>query len=60
MLTAVMYCNEDQVFNDDKYDYDSVGLPFYANLGKLIYEHETTRPRQHKPNLSKFKLKYER
>jgi hypothetical protein len=60
MLTAVMYCNEDQVFNDDKYDYDSVGLPFYANLGKLIYEHETTRPRKYKPNLSKFKIKYER
>ncbi len=60
MLTAVMYCNEDQVFNDDKYDYDSVGFPFYANLGKLIYEHEQIRPRKYKPNLSKFKLKYER
>lgn len=60
MVTAVMYCNEDQVFNDDKYDYDSVGLPFYANLGKLIYEYEQNRPRKHKPNLSKFKIKYER
>jgi hypothetical protein len=58
MLTAVMYCNEDQIFNDDKYDYDSVGLPFYANLGKLIYEHELVRPRKNKPNLSKFKMKY--
>ena len=60
MLSAVIYCNKDQVFNDDKYDYDSVGFPFFANLGKLVYEHELTRKRSRKPNLDKFKLVYEK
>jgi Beta-lactamase enzyme family len=60
MLTAVIYCNQDQIFNDDKYEYDSVGFPFFANLGQLIYQHELTRMRPHKPDLTKFRLKYEK
>jgi hypothetical protein len=28
MVTAVIYCNEDGIFNDDKYDYETVGFPF--------------------------------
>jgi len=60
MLTAVIYCNQDQIFNDDKYDYDAVGFPFFANLGQLIYQHELSRKRSYKPNLKKFKLKYEK
>jgi Beta-lactamase enzyme family len=60
MLTAVIYCNEDQVFNDDKYDYHSVGFPFFANLGKLIYNYEKKRIRKHKPNLSAFKIIYDK
>ena len=54
MLSAVIYCNEDQIFNDDKYDYDTVGMPFFGNLGRTIYNYELTRPRKHKANLSKF------
>ena len=60
MLTAVMYCNADQVFNDDKYDYDSVGFPFFGNLGRTIYDFEKNRKKVFKPNLKKFKLKYDR
>ena len=60
MLSAVIYCNKDQVFNDDKYDYEAVGFPFFANLGKIVYEHELGRKRLHKPNLDKFKLVYEK
>jgi beta-lactamase class D len=60
MLTAVIYCNEDQVFNDDKYEYDSVGFPFFANLGKLIYNYEKNRVRKYKPNLSSFKIVYDK
>ena len=58
MLTAVIYCNSDEVFNDDKYDYETVGYPFLANLGKTIYDYEVKRKRKVKPNLSKFKMKY--
>ncbi len=60
MLSAVIYCNADQVFNDDKYEYDTVGLPFFGNLGRLIYENERSRKRKNQPNLKKFKLKYDK
>jgi hypothetical protein len=58
LLSVVIYCNEDGVFNDDKYDYETVGFPFMANLGKVIYEHEVKRKKKVKPDLSKFKIDY--
>lgn len=58
MLSAVIYCNSDEVFNDDKYDYDTIGFPFMAHLGKVIYDYELKRQRTFKPNLSKFKIEY--
>jgi hypothetical protein len=48
MLSAVIYCNSDGIFNDDKYDYDKVGLPFMKNLGKIIFDYERTRIRKNK------------
>jgi len=58
LLTAVIYVNEDQIFNDDKYEYDTTGRPFLTNLGRVIYEYEKTRPRRYLPNLNKFKIEY--
>jgi hypothetical protein len=58
LLAAVIYVNEDQIFNDDKYEYDTIGMPFLANLGRVIYEYEKTRPRRFAPNLEKFKMDY--
>ena len=58
MLSVVIYCNADGIFNDDKYDYDTVGYPFMANLGKVIYDHEVKRKRKVKPDLAKFKIDY--
>ena len=46
------------VFNDDKYDYDTVGFPFLKNLGKVIYEYELTRVLKKQADLSKFKFNY--
>ena len=43
MLSAVIHCNSDGIFNDDKYDYDTIGFPFMKNLGKVIYDHELKR-----------------
>jgi len=60
MLSAVIYCNEDGVFNDDHYDYDTVGFPFLGNLGRVIYEYELQRKRPHRPDLSKFRVSYDR
>jgi hypothetical protein len=55
LLSATIYCNSDGIFNDDKYDYDTVGFPFFRNLGRVIYSHEKRRERKHKPDLSKFR-----
>ena len=60
MLTTVIYCNSDGIFNDDKYDYETVGYPFMANLGKTIYDFEVKRKRKMKPNLSKFIINYDK
>jgi hypothetical protein len=42
MLSAVIHCNSDGIFNDDKYDYDTVGFPFMKNLGQTVYKYEQT------------------
>lgn len=60
MISAVLLCNKDEIFNDDKYDYDTIGFPFMKNLGQLLYNHEISRPRKHKPDLSKFKMVYDK
>lgn len=36
LLSAVVYVNEIGVFNDDHYEYDEIGLPFLASLGKWL------------------------
>jgi hypothetical protein len=52
-LSTVIYCNSDGVFNDDTYDYDSVGYPFLKHLGKVVYDYELKRERRVVPDLSK-------
>jgi len=54
ILSATIYTNENQTFNDDKYEYDEIGLPFLRNLGQAIYEVELERKREHEPDLSRF------
>lgn len=58
MVTAVVLCNEDEIFNDEKYDYDSIGFPFYKNLGEVIYAYELNRPKKHLPDLSHLRFDY--
>lgn len=60
MLTATVYVNSDDVLNDGKYDYDTVGYPFLFHLGQIIYQHELKRERKFKPNLSAFQVQYEK
>ena len=58
MITATIYCNEDEIFNDDKYEYDTVGFPFFKHLGEVIYQHELSRPKPNLPNLDHLKFTY--
>jgi hypothetical protein len=58
-LSATIYVNANEIFNDDKYEYEKTGWPFMKNLGKAIYDYELTRKRKYKPNLTKFKIAYD-
>jgi hypothetical protein len=58
MLTATIYVNSDGIMNDDVYDYDTIGLPFFYKLGQFFYQYELSRKKKHLPDLSKFKIAY--
>ena len=58
MLSATIYCNSDGIFNDDKYNYETIGFPFMKNLGQVIYKYELQRKKTHLPDLGKFKFDY--
>ncbi|HLO83183.1 MAG TPA: serine hydrolase [Chitinophagaceae bacterium] len=60
MLTATIYVNADGILNDDKYEYETVGWPFMYKLGQTIYSHELKRPRKFRPDLSVFRLEYQK
>jgi len=60
MLSATVYVNSDDILNDGKYDYDAVGYPFLNELGQAIYKYELSRKRKNKPDLSAFKMNYEK
>jgi hypothetical protein len=57
MLSATILVNENQIFNDGEYEYETIGLPFLANLGRVIHEYELRRKRR-QPDLSRFRLEY--
>ncbi|MBA2248869.1 MAG: serine hydrolase [Chitinophagaceae bacterium] len=59
-LSATINCNTDEIMNDDKYDYENIGLPFMKNLGKVIYDYEISRKKNHLPDLSAFKIVYDK
>jgi hypothetical protein len=43
MLSAVIYANEDGIINDGKYEYNTIALPFLAELGRQMYDFELKR-----------------
>jgi hypothetical protein len=59
LLTVVLQVNENQIYNDDIYEYDTLGKPFLAALGRAVYQYELQRPRAVKPDLSKFSELYD-
>jgi hypothetical protein len=60
MLSATVHVNSDGIYNDNKYEYETIGLPFLRQLGQTIYDYELKRRRTFKPNLSAFKIQYEK
>jgi hypothetical protein len=37
LLSANVYLNADDVFNDDVYEYETLGYPFLAALGRAVW-----------------------
>lgn len=60
MLTATIYVNRDGIMNDDQYEYDTIGSPFFYKLGQFFYQYELGRNRKHAPDLSRFKMEYKK
>jgi len=58
MLSATIHCNRDGIYNDDHYDYETIGYPFLKNLGQLFYDYELKRERKYKPDLSSLRFDY--
>ncbi|MBU2998035.1 class A beta-lactamase-related serine hydrolase [Cellulophaga baltica] len=40
LLTATILVNKNGIFNDNTYEYDSIGIPFLAALGRELYHQE--------------------
>jgi hypothetical protein len=58
MLSAVVQSNDNDIYNDNHYEYKTVCLPFMKNLAQTIYQYELKRERKYKPDLKKFKFRY--
>jgi hypothetical protein len=54
MVTAVIYVNRDGVLNDNKYEYTEIGYPFFGEIGRILYQHELSRKRKHRPDFAAF------
>jgi hypothetical protein len=54
-LSATIYCNMKPIL-DGKYATATIGFPFLANLGQMIYSYEKDRKKQYLPDLDEFKV----
>lgn len=58
MLTGNIYVNRDGILNDNKYEYEEEGHPFFREVGEIIYRYELQRRRKHRPDLQNFRINY--
>ena len=48
MLTATILVNENEIYNDNLYEYGAIGIPFLGQLGREIYQVELQKIRNEK------------
>jgi hypothetical protein len=58
MVSAVIYVNENETLNDDTYEYETVGFPFFKELGDFLYEIEKVKKHK-RPNISGLRINYQ-
>ncbi|MCF3110714.1 class A beta-lactamase-related serine hydrolase [Niabella sp. CC-SYL272] len=59
MLSATIYVNKDGILNDNKYEYEETGYPFFKEVGQTIYKYELTKKKTVIPDLSRWKFTYD-
>lgn len=57
-VSAIIYTNENEMLNDDTYETEEIGMPFFAELGDYLYQRELKRKKQIPADLSRFKFEY--
>ncbi|GAB2621079.1 hypothetical protein GCM10026987_18250 [Belliella aquatica] len=45
-VTAVIYVNKNKALNDNQYEYDEIGFPFFEELGSYLYKLELERKKK--------------
>lgn len=58
IVSAVIYVNTDEILNDDQYEYEVIGFPFFAELGEYLYQLELEREKMLTPDLTEFRFEY--
>jgi hypothetical protein len=58
MVSGNIYVNSDGILNDDKYEYEETGYPFFKEMGNIIYQYELKRSRKYTPDLKDFQFNY--
>lgn len=59
LLSAVISVNDNQIYNDGVYEYETIGDEFMQNIGHLIYNYEKQRVKDSVPDLAAFRLTYD-
>ena len=58
-LSATVLVNANGTFNDNVYEYDTIGIPFMRDLGRAVHAYELIRQRQAPANLDAVRFDYE-
>jgi hypothetical protein len=57
-VSAIIYANSDETLNDDKYEYEEIAFPFFAELGEYLHQIELSRKKKRQADLSSLKFSY--
>ncbi|WP_297336744.1 serine hydrolase [Algoriphagus sp.] len=57
-VSATIYTNRNQTLNDNRYETEEIGLPFFTELGEYLYQLELNRKKVLKPDFEGLKFEY--
>lgn len=57
-VSAIVYANENEILNDNNYEFEQIGKPFFAELGEYLYQIELKREKLIPADLKEFRFSY--